>query len=197
MDYIAELEADVVGRKQELQVARASSSVAASSQHGAVIGIGNFQLESDEPAWRFTKGFMRCFGIATFGGTQDGENILHKLCGLASPPWNNLNTIPAVRQVLTSLAEMDLHIDAECTVESKSAGRRAMDLICNNKSPNGAKPEILKLLLEHRASIEQANVQPPIFAAAGTANLECCKLLVAARADLQSKYKGTTLVIIL
>ena len=86
--------------------------------------------------------------------------------------------------MLALLPEMDIDINAQCTDGSKVVRSRAMDIACNNKSPTGVKPEILKLLIQARASMEPAAIRPPIFAAAGTGNLACCNLLVEARVDV-------------
>ena len=71
-----------------------------------------------------------------------------------------------------------------------------MDLICNNKSPNGVKPEILKLLIRAGADVNGIGaLRPPIFAAAGTANLDCCKILVDAGVNIQIWHNGMNLAL--
>ena len=90
------------------------SPPAAASQPDHVLApfLSNFELATDPEEGRQIWGYMRAFGIKTLAGTQDGDNLLHKLCQLASPPWSVRGTIPAVSHVLAKLAEMNLDINA-------------------------------------------------------------------------------------
>jgi hypothetical protein len=90
--------------------------------------------------------------------------------------------------------EIDIHMPAE--EPSPCHGKRPIDIIVNNRGMIGVKPAILKLLLDGRCdvdSVQPSTGKPLIIAAAGTANLECVKMLVEARADVHTMFDGANL----
>ena len=185
---------------EELHSLRGRPHDPAASQNIVLLPwLSSFVRAEDDPEWRKIWGFLRAFGIPTADGLANGDNILHKLCMLASPPWNVEATIAAVSQVLDMRARMNIDVNAQCGDGSTSLGSRAIDLICNNKSPDGdkpVKPEILKLLIAANADMAGVgHFKPPIFAAAGTANLDRCKILVEAGCEWNIMHKGTNLAL--
>ena len=179
----------------ELEKVRRSGTASSQNPGVKLVDFSVFQLESDAPQYRMVYGFCRAFGLPTLNSTVDGENILHKMCAYASPPWNNRGMVEAITQLLVVIDETNIDIHAKCVPPSTRHKRSAVDMICENKSPNGVKPDVLKLLLAARASPNAvpADSKPPLFFAAGTANLECCKILSNARADVTVRHNDMNL----
>lgn len=153
-----------------------------------------FQLEADPQELRMVRGLARAFGFRTLNSLVDGENLLHKMIGLGSPPFNNEGAVEGVAQLLTIIGDTSIDIHARCLLESNRRSRTAVDICCENKSPNGVKPEMLKLLLGATASVNAVSQgKPPLFFAAGTGNLACVKVLIEFRADVTVKWDGSNL----
>ena len=70
---------------KDLELAKAVRRNAAISQDARLVDFSCFELEGDPEAFRKIKGFCRAFGIEATNGFQDGENLLHKYCIVASP----------------------------------------------------------------------------------------------------------------
>jgi hypothetical protein len=181
----------------QLKKMKQGGSASASSQSPGVklIDFSVFELESDEPKYRMVNGYCRAFAMSSLNAKVDGETILHKMCGYASPPWNNKGMIEAIVQLLVVIGDTAIDIHAPCTAPSQRERRTAVDIVCENKSPNGVKPEVLKLLLNARCSVNAVaeGYKPPLFYAAGTANLDCCKILATAKADLGVRHNDMNL----
>jgi hypothetical protein len=181
----------------QIKKMKVSGSGSASSQPPGVklIDFSVFELESDEPKYRMVYGFCRAFGMSSLNEKLDGETILHKMCGYASPPWNIRGMIEAIVQLLVVIGDTKIDINAPCGWPSQRQPRTAVDIICENKSPNGVKPDVLKFLLNANCSVNAVGdgYKPPLFYAAGTANLECCKILSDARADVTVRHNDMNL----
>ena len=181
----------------QIKKLKLSGSGSASSQPPGVklIDFSVFAIESDEQKYRMVNGYCRAFGMSSLNEKLDGETILHKMCGYASPPWNNRGMIEAIVQLLVVIGDTTIDIHAPCTAPSPRERRTAVDIVCENKSPNGVKPEVLKLLLNARASPNAVaeGYKPPLFYAAGTANLDCCQILSKARADVTVRHNDMNL----
>jgi hypothetical protein len=166
----------------------------ASSQ--ALIALTPFEDPWDYESLRAINGWARAFGMDSLASIVHGENLLIKFCLLASPPTNNPLMTGMVKDLLAVADEVEIDFDMVAGEESEAKGKRAIDIICNNKGKDGVKPDILKMLLEKRASVNAGppgGGKAPIIAAAGTANLACVKVLVAARADLTVSHNGANL----
>jgi hypothetical protein len=159
------------------------------------LGAFNFQLLDDPPAWRLVNAVCRAMGLESPNEVKDGENLLHKMCKAASPPWSNEHMVEAIRQLLLIRHQTTIGLDDPIRAPSNCKWRTAVDICCENKCPIGVKPAILLELLKARANPNQinSNYKPPIFYAAGTANIHCAKLLVSYGARLHIKYEDMNL----
>ena len=180
---------DTIDLLREAQAPAPSQSVALH-----VCNFVCFQLEADDVRYRMIKGLARAFGHRTIDTWVDGENMLHRMIGFGSPPFNNQAMIGAVAQLLAVIGETTLGIHDRCCAESTKRGRTAVDICCENNSPNGVKPVMLKYLLQANASPNAVgDFKPPLFYAAGTGNLECCKVLCEFGADTTVYWEDSNL----
>ena len=105
----------------QIKKMKQGGSASASSQSPGVklIDFSVFAIESDEQKYRMVNGYCRAFGMSSLNAKVDGETILHKMCGYASPPWNNRGMIEAIVQLLVIFGDTKIDINAPCEYPSQ------------------------------------------------------------------------------
>ena len=162
--------------------------------------IDPFENPHDDDADRAVNGFMRKFGLDSRCDVKSGENMIHKCCLLASPPFEEARMKDVFFNLLCHSHWRPEILNAACGQESKAFGWRPQDILAANacKTNKGVKPAMLKMLFAHGVDPNEPNPakegKPALFHAAGTANLECCIALVECRADIHQTHNGTSLV---
>jgi hypothetical protein len=184
-------------RESRLDLQKAQDRLLAGGGFGGQpAAASEFSLASDPMGSRAFLVYMRQHGLHDVNDTSNGENLLHKMCGHACPPWNRWDTLGLVTELLQSGFTHSL--SERCSDASTQwSGQRAIDLLCNNRGSSGIKPEILLLL--HTAGLDIDAVdhlgRAPILSAAGSGNTEVVQMLIRLKAKIDVVHpNGQTLV---